>query len=75
MPEPLSTEETQGFRNEMQYIKKKVEPRRHIMRERKSDEALLEDARFYNKHVDYILELIQKRSLYERLGINDAQAV
>lgn len=42
------------------------------MRERKSDEALLEDARFYNKHTEYILELIRKRSLYERLGINDA---
>lgn len=45
------------------------------MREKKSDEALLEDARFYNKHGDYLLALMQKRSLYERLGLHDAKDV
>lgn len=45
------------------------------MREKKSDEALLEDARFYNKHTEYLLTLIQKRSLYERLGICDSTQI
>ena len=45
------------------------------MREKKTDEQLLEDARFYNKHAEYLLAMIQNRSLYERLGINEAQEV
>ena len=45
------------------------------MREKKEDEALLEDARFYNKHSDYILQMIKKRSNYERLGLIDASDV
>ena len=45
------------------------------MREKKTDEQLLEDARFYNKHGDYLLATMQKRSLYERLGFNEAQDV
>ena len=64
-----------AFRAEVQYIQKKVEPKRHIMREKKSDEALLEDARFFNKHGDYLLKLMEQRSLYERLGIFDAEGV
>jgi len=51
----LKGDEAIAFRAEVQYIQKKVEPKRHIMREKKSDEALLEDARFYNKHADYLL--------------------
>lgn len=45
------------------------------MREKKTDEALLEDARFYNKHGDYLLLLMRKRTVYERLGLKDAQQV
>ena len=39
------------------------------MREKKTDQALLEDARFYNKHADYVLAMMQKRTFYERLGL------
>jgi len=45
------------------------------MREKKSDEALLEDARFYNKHGDYLLTVMQKRTIYERLGLTDAETI
>ena len=45
------------------------------MREKKTDEALLEDARFYNKHTDYLLNLMKKRTVYERLGIWDATVI
>ena len=74
------SEELQGdaavaFRAEVQYIQKKVEPKRHIMREKKTDEALLEDARFYNKHTDYLLNLMKKRTVYERLGLRDASLI
>lgn len=43
------------------------------MREKKTDEALLEDARFYNKHGEYLMTMMQKRTVYERLGLKDAQ--
>ena len=39
----------------MTYIKKVVEPKKHIMREKKTDKELLEDARFFNRHAEYIL--------------------
>ena len=45
------------------------------MREKKDDESLLEDARFYNKHSEYVLAMIKKRSVYERLGLTDASEV
>jgi len=45
------------------------------MREKKTDEALLEDARFYNKHAEYVLVLMRRRSMYERLALGDASQI
>ena len=68
----LQGQEAEAFKKEVQYIQKKVEPKRLVMREKKSDENLLEDARFYNKHGDYLLASMQKRTIYERLGLTSA---
>ena len=43
----------------MTYIKKVVEPKQHIMREKKTDKELLEDVRFFNRHAEYTLNLMK----------------
>ena len=43
------------------------------MREKKSDKELLEDARFFNRHCDYIRGMIKNRNDFQRLGIVDEQ--
>ena len=56
----------------MTYIMKVVEPKKHIMREKKTDKELLEDARFFNRHSEYILGSMKQRDNFERLSIEQS---
>ena len=65
----LKGPEHDSFQAEMSYIKKVVEVKIHVMREKKTDKELLEDVRFFNRHSDYVLGLMKSRNNYQRLGI------
>ena len=56
---------------EITYIKKVVHAKKHVMREKKSDKELLEDARFFNRHCEYIRAMIKNRNDFSRLGIEE----
>ena len=58
----LSGPEFDSWVAEITYIKKVVHPKKHIMREKKTDKELLEDARFFNRHCDYIKGMIKNRN-------------
>ena len=68
----LAGPEHDSFQAEMSYIKKVVEVKIHVMREKKTDKELLEDVRFFNRHADYVLNLMKSRDNYQRLGIDQA---
>ena len=55
----LTGPDLDSFQAEMTYIKKIVEPKKHIMREKKTDKELLEDVRFFNRHAEYTLNLMK----------------
>ena len=65
----LTGPELDSWQAEMTYIMKVVEPKKHIMREKKTDKELLEDARFFNRHAEYIVGSMKQRDNFERLGI------
>ena len=68
----LAGDKLESFQAEMSYIKKVVEVKMHVMREKKTDKELLEDVRFFNRHSDYLFNLMKQRDNYQRLGIAEA---
>ena len=69
----LSGPEFDSWVAEITYIKKVVHPKKHVMREKKSDKELLEDARFFNRHCDYIRATVKNRNDFQRLDIAEEQ--
>jgi hypothetical protein len=59
---------------EIEYIEKEVIPKRDIMREKKSDEELLNDVRYLGKYADYLFQRIKSRNDYQRLGLQDQRS-
>lgn len=51
----LNTDEQKVFQDELAYINSEVAPKRNGLREKKSDEELLLDVRYYGKYSDYLL--------------------
>mmetsp|Transcript_40604 Transcript_40604/g.36033 ORF Transcript_40604/g.36033 Transcript_40604/m.36033 type:complete len:138 (+) Transcript_40604:33-446(+) len=54
---------------EVRFINSTVEPLRDKPRELKTDIELANDVRYYNKYGDFLINRIQKKTYYERLGL------
>ena len=67
----LNDEQIQQKLKEIEYIQKEVIFKRDVMREKKTDEELLNDVRYLGKYSDYLLQRIQNRNDYQRLGLHD----
>lgn len=67
----LNDEQIQQKLKEIEYIQKEVIFKRDVMREKKTDEELLNDVRYLGKYSDYLLQRIQNRNDYQRLGFHD----
>ena len=67
----LNEEELKLKSKEIKYIESEVIPKRDLMREKKTDEELLDDIRYLGKYGDYLLQRIENRSKFQRLGLKD----
>lgn len=65
----LDEEQKQVKKAELEYINQFVLPKRNNMREKKTDEELLDDARYLGKYGPFLLNRVKNRNDYERLGL------
>ena len=65
----LDEEQKLVKKNELEYIKTTVLPKRNNMREKKTDEELLDDSRFLGKYGQFLLDRVKNRNDYERLRL------
>jgi len=65
----LTQEQLDEKQFEINYIEREVIAKKDIMREKKTDEELLDDVRYLGKYADYLLQRISNRTKYVRLGL------
>jgi len=65
----ISGKEKEQYDEELNFIQAEVVPKRHMLREKKSDIELLLDARYFNKYGDYLHKRIQQKNHHARLGV------
>ena len=63
------------YKHEIEYLNQNVVPLKNQPRESKTDEQLMDDARFLWKNTDFLRQRISTKSDEQRLGLSSVDAL